>query len=280
MLFAVGNLVAVLTASFGLLLVARTLTGAIQGLFIAAAFAAGTAVVPPERAGRAMAVVISGTAVSGALGVPLGTLAGQALGWRGSFTAAAVLAVVALIATLALVPSVPGTGGSAASQIRYAFAPRVLAVLGLTFLVFASIYAALTYIVPFLQTVTGISGGLISVFLLAYGVATAVGSYGGGRFADTERRAHPDRRDRRRRGQPAGAVPRRLGRGPGGAGAAGRGPVRHGDGALDAVPGGQPGRPGRRARAVVARLRGQCGHRVRLVRRRRGGRRTSASPRR
>jgi DHA1 family inner membrane transport protein len=60
----------------------------------------------------------------------------------------------------------------------------VLAVLTLTFLVFASLYAALTYIVPFLQTVTGISGGLISVFLLAYGVATAVGSFGGGRFAD------------------------------------------------------------------------------------------------
>lgn len=185
-LFAMGNLVAVLTADYGVLLVARTLTGAIQGLFIAAAFGAGTSVVPPERAGRAMAVVISGTAVSGALGVPLGTLAGQALGWRGSFTAAAGLAAVALVATLALVPSVPGSRGGTRGQLRYAFAPRVLAVLGLTFLVFASVYAALTYIVPFLHTVTGISGGLISVFLLAYGVATAVGSYGGGRFADTD----------------------------------------------------------------------------------------------
>ena len=184
-LFILGNLIAVLTASYGLLLVARTLTGASQGLFIAAAFAAGISVVPPARMGRAIAVVISGVAVTGAVGVPLGTLVGQALGWRGSFTAAAALAVVALIVTVALVPSVPSTGGSASSQARYAFAPRVLAVLALTFLVFAALYAALTYIVPFLQTVTGISGGLISVFLLAYGVATAVGSFGGGRFADT-----------------------------------------------------------------------------------------------
>jgi DHA1 family inner membrane transport protein len=183
-LFALGNLIAVLTANYSVLLVARTFTGAVQGLFIAAAFAAGSSVVPPARRGRAIAVVISGTAVSGALGVPLGTLAGQALGWRGSFTAAAVLAGAALIATLALVPSVPSTGGGAGSQARYAFAPRVLAVLALTCLVFASVYAALTYIVPFLQTVTGISGGLISVFLLSYGVATAVGSFGGGRFAD------------------------------------------------------------------------------------------------
>jgi predicted MFS family arabinose efflux permease len=54
----------------------------------------------------------------------------------------------------------------------------------LNFLVFAALYSALTYIVPFLENVTGISGPLIRVFLLAYGVATAVGSFGGGRFAD------------------------------------------------------------------------------------------------
>jgi MFS transporter, DHA1 family, inner membrane transport protein len=184
LLFIAGTAVAVFTTSYGLFLVARTLTGAFQGLFIAAAFAVATAVVPPARAGRAMAVVISGTAVTGAVGVPLGTLAGQTLGWRGSFLAAGAFAVVALAATLVVIPSVPGTGAGAASQIRHAFAPRVLALLALTFLVFSSVYAALTYVVPFLQTVTGVSGGAVSVFLLAYGVATAVGSYGGGRFAD------------------------------------------------------------------------------------------------
>jgi DHA1 family inner membrane transport protein len=94
-----------------------------------------------------------------------------------------VLAVIALIATLMFVPSVPSIGGTG-TQAKYAFAPRVLALLFLNFLVFASLYAALTYIVPFLQSVTGISGALTSVFLLAYGVATAVGSFAGGRFAD------------------------------------------------------------------------------------------------
>jgi MFS transporter, DHA1 family, inner membrane transport protein len=184
LLFALANLAAVLTADYGLFLTARTLAGAVQGLFIATAFVAGISVVPPERMGRAISVVVSGVAVSAALGVPLGTLVGQALGWRGSFAAIVVLAALTLIATLALVPSVPAAGAGAGDQARHAFAPRVLAVLVLNFLVFASLYAALTYIVPFLGSVTGISGALISVFLLAYGVATAVGSFGGGRFAD------------------------------------------------------------------------------------------------
>ena len=182
--FTLANLVPVLTASYGLFIATRVVTGAMHGLFVAVAFVAGISFVPPERMGRAISVVLSGFAVSAALGVPLGTLVGQALGWRGSFVAIVVVSVIALVATLALVPPVPSASGGVAGQVRHAFAPRVLAVLGLSFLVFASLYAALTYIVPFLQEVTGISGALISVFLLAYGVATAVGSFGGGRFAD------------------------------------------------------------------------------------------------
>jgi DHA1 family inner membrane transport protein len=180
------NLVVVLSSSYDLTLVARTLTGAFAGLFDAAAFAAGIAVVPRERAGRALAVVISGFAVSTAVGVPLGTLLGHALGWRGSYTAIVVLLAITLVATVALVPSVPSAGGGVDGQVRYAFAPRVLAVLALCTLVFGAAFAAMTYIVPFLQEITGVSGALISVFLLAYGVATAVGSFGGGRFADRD----------------------------------------------------------------------------------------------
>jgi DHA1 family inner membrane transport protein len=181
--FALANLIVVLIPNYGLFFAARVVAGAVQGLFIAGGFMVGMAIVPPERAGRAISTVISGVAVSAAVGVPLGTLVGQTLGWRGSFTAIVVLAGLALIAILALVPSVPSAGG-AAGQTKYAFAPRVLAVLGLCFVAFASLFSVLTYIVPFLESVTGVTGATVSVFLLVYGVATAVGSFGGGRFAD------------------------------------------------------------------------------------------------
>ncbi|GAA2130038.1 MFS transporter [Streptomyces synnematoformans] len=184
--FLVGNVVAVTTSSFGLLLAGRALTGAAAGLFDATAFAVALASVPPERAGRAIAVVISGVSVSAAIGVPLGTVAGNLLGWRGTFVAVIVLAGAVLAAAVAVVPSVPPVEDSAADQARHAFAPPVLAVLGLCFLVFASTYAALTYIVPFLAEVTGITGAAAGTFLLAYGAATAIGSFGGGRFADRD----------------------------------------------------------------------------------------------
>jgi MFS transporter, DHA1 family, inner membrane transport protein len=182
--FVLANLVLVLGSAYGVFLAARFVAGAVEGLFIGVAFVTGMSIVPPERAGRAISMIISGVTVSAAVGVPLGTLASQGLGWRGSFTAIVVLCVVALIATVALVPGVPGTGRGAGGQAKYAFAPRVLAMLTLNIVVFASLYTALTYIVPFLQQVTGVTGAVVSVFLFAYGLATAVGSFGGGRFAD------------------------------------------------------------------------------------------------
>ena len=183
-LFTAATLVAVWTSSYGLFVAARVVTGALQGLFIAAGFAVGTSVVPPERMGRAISAVFGGITTSAAFGVPLGTLVGQQLGWRGSFVALAVLSVVALAATAAVVPSVPSATGGFGSQARHAFAPRVLAVLLLDFVLFTGVFTALTYLAPFLESVVGVTGAVLSAFLLAYGVATAAGSVGGGRFAD------------------------------------------------------------------------------------------------
>jgi DHA1 family inner membrane transport protein len=183
--YAAGNLLAVVAVDFGMLLVARVLTGALHGLFVGVAFAVAAGLVPPERMGRAISFVFGGIAVSTALGVPLGTLIGQEFGWRAAFVAIVVLGAVALVATLAFVPPVGNTGtGGFAAQARHALAPRVLAVLGVGFLVMGGQFAALTYLAPFLERVTGISGGLIGAFLLAYGVANAVGTFAGGRFAD------------------------------------------------------------------------------------------------
>lgn len=187
--FVAANLLPALMAGYPVFLVARVVIGAVQGLFIAAAMTTATSIVPPERAGRAMATVISGFATASAVGLPLGTLLGQAVGWRGAFTAVVAIAGAVLVVAVVVLPSVPTTPGSRAlGQARSAFAPRVLAMLGFCALVFVAIQSALTYLVPFLGEVSGVDGPLVSVYLLAYGVATTVGSALGGRFADTSSR--------------------------------------------------------------------------------------------
>lgn len=183
--FMLVTLLPALGASFLPMLVVRVVTGALQGLYIAAAITIATATTPPERAGRAMSVVIAGFATASAVGLPLGTLLGQAIGWRGAFVAVVAVGAAVLVAALAVVPSVPAAPGARPTgQLRWALAPRVLDVLAACAVLFAGIQAAVTYVVPFLTEVAGVAGPAVSIFLLAYGAATSVGSLAGGRLAD------------------------------------------------------------------------------------------------
>lgn len=89
------------------------------------------------------------------------------------------------LATAVLVPSTVSRSASGFStQARGALAPRVLLMLLVGAMLFGGQFAAFTYLVPYLQDVTQVPRELVSGFLLIYGVASAVGVFVGGRFAD------------------------------------------------------------------------------------------------
>jgi MFS transporter, DHA1 family, inner membrane transport protein len=67
--FVLGNVRPVLVDDYRLFVAVRVVIGAAQGLFIAAAMVTATSIVPPDRSGRAMAVVISGFATASAVGL-------------------------------------------------------------------------------------------------------------------------------------------------------------------------------------------------------------------
>ena len=183
--FVAGNILAAAATSFGLLLAARFVTGTVHGLFIGVASVIAAGLVPPERRGQAISMVFGGIAVSTVVGVPLGTLIGQAAGWRAAFVVVIVLAAGALAASLMLVPSVSATGSARlGSQAGAALVPRVLAILGIGLVLMGGQFTAFTYLTPFLQRLTGISGGAVSGFLLVFGVAAAAGTILGGKAAD------------------------------------------------------------------------------------------------
>ena len=183
--FAAGNILAAAATSFHLLLVARVITGSIHGLFIGVASVIAAGLVPAEKRGSAISMVFGGIAVSTVVGVPIGTLIGQAVGWRFAFVVVVALAAAALVSSVLLVPAVPSAGPSRLrSQAAAAFAPRVLAILALGLVLMGAQFTAFTYLTPFLQRVAGISGGAVSGFLLVFGLAAAAGTVIGGKAAD------------------------------------------------------------------------------------------------
>jgi hypothetical protein len=83
-----------------------------------------------------------------------------------------------------VLPGVPGSRLWGASGLRPVLAPRVLAVLALSLVLFAAPGAVMGYLMPLLEHVGGVTGPPAGTVLVAYGVANIAGSFLGGRLAD------------------------------------------------------------------------------------------------
>lgn len=182
--YAVLTAVVAAASTFGLAVGARVLAGAMHGLFIGLALVLAAGMVEEHRRGAAVSAVVGGLSVATAIGVPAGTIVGQAVGWRVAFCVVAVLTIAALAAAARWVPLIATHRPGWARGARAALRPRVLGLLGLGLAIMAAQFMALTYITPYLDRVVGWSGSQISGALLAFGLATAAGTAVGGRAAD------------------------------------------------------------------------------------------------
>jgi DHA1 family inner membrane transport protein len=140
--------------------------------------------VPPARAGRAIAIVVSGLTVATVLGVPLGALLGQALGWRIPFLVIAVIAALGGAVLAVAMPRTPAPDTGARSELRVLLRRPVLLAIATTAIGFAGVGTVLTYLVPLLRQVSGFSGGVAAALLLAYGVGSLLGNLAAGRLTD------------------------------------------------------------------------------------------------
>jgi predicted MFS family arabinose efflux permease len=185
--FTLSNILAWSSPGYYALMGARILLAFSAGLFVPGAHALASALVPPERRGRALAVVNGGMTVAIALGVPLGALLGHSLGWRMTFAGVAVLAVLATGGLAIGLPRGIGAGIPIASlreRIAVARRPIVLLTLLATTLWATGAYTVYTYLSLYLSAVAGLNGAHISMVLFMWGVAAAIGVALGGNLND------------------------------------------------------------------------------------------------
>lgn len=180
-----GNALAALAPDYALLLAARIVTALGAAVFTPAASAVAAELSPPERRGRAVAIVFGGLTLALVVGVPLGNLLGGPLGYRGVFALVAVVAALGAVSVRLLLPSVaPPPAVGFADRFTPARDPRVLAVLATTVLGCLAVFTVYTFIAPVLAATAGVDGGVLSALLLCYGVGAALGNLLGGRAAD------------------------------------------------------------------------------------------------
>jgi predicted MFS family arabinose efflux permease len=108
-----GTIAGGFATGLGSMLAARVLAGAFGGPAAALSLAIIADVVPPERRGRAMGLVMGAFSAASVLGVPAGLELAR-FGWRVPFFAVAAVGALLAIAAIAMLP--PLTGHLAARQ--------------------------------------------------------------------------------------------------------------------------------------------------------------------
>jgi DHA1 family inner membrane transport protein len=182
--FVAGSLLSATASSYGVLLIGRVVSALSQGTLFAVALVVVTSVVPVERAGRAIATVVSGLTLATVLGVPLGAVLGHQFGWRTPFVVVAAIAAAGGVVLAIAMPRTPAPTTGAMAELRALARPPVLLAIVTTSVGFAGVGVVLTYIVPLLTQVTGFSAPTVSVLLLVYGAGSLLGNHVAGRLAD------------------------------------------------------------------------------------------------
>jgi MFS transporter, DHA1 family, inner membrane transport protein len=181
--YAVSNAVFAASGSYGLALAARLVAGLAHAAFFGVVVSAAIALVPRDRAGRAVAVVMSGTTVALAVGVPAGTALGTAFGWRWVFAGAAVLLLLLAAAAARLLPDTPPVAPGRQTVLAALGQRRLLLIAGVIALLMLGHFTAYTYISPLL-THAGVTRNAVSAVLLGYGAAGLIGLTLAGSVAD------------------------------------------------------------------------------------------------
>jgi len=190
-LFIAGNLISVLAPGYTVMMVGRIIAALAHGGFFGIGAVVAASMVAPTKKAGAIAIMFTGLTAANVLGVPFGTMLGQAAGWRSTFWAITVIGVLALAGILALVPrtgagdaGAGSTAGGLRGELRAFRSGQVWLSILVTILGYGGMFGAFTYIAFTLTEVTGFSAATVPWLLILFGVGLFIGNTIGGKAAD------------------------------------------------------------------------------------------------
>lgn len=182
LIFAASNALAAVSDSFWLLAIARLIPALALPVFWGTASETAGQLADPDKASQAISNVYLGISAAMLLGIPLGTLASNALGWRGAFWLLAGLSLVMALAILAFMPAVSRTAKvDFLQQAKIFREPYFLSNVLLSVVVFSAMFTAYTYLADILERVAGVHAEHIGWWLMGFGAVGLIGNWIGGK---------------------------------------------------------------------------------------------------
>ncbi|RKS87785.1 DHA1 family L-arabinose/isopropyl-beta-D-thiogalactopyranoside export protein-like MFS transporter [Orbus hercynius] len=177
LLFIASHILAGFAWSFESLMVARIGIACAHAVFWAITTPLAVRLAPSGKKAKAMGFIVAGSSMAIVLGVPIGTMVGQLVGWRITFLCIGVVAFGVMLALIYLLPKLPSTNTQSLHNLPSLLRRPVLVhVYILTAIVITGHFTAYTYITPFMHQIGGFDDYFVVILLLCIGLSGIIGS--------------------------------------------------------------------------------------------------------
>ena len=191
-LFALSNLACALAPNFAMLLFARAFAGIASGVIGSLVLTVIGDVIPAQRRGAAIGLVMTAFSIAAVAGVPAGVLLGAHFGWASSFYLLTLLSAVIWMVSRRLVPSLREHVSATPTPLsqtlpalwNLASEPNHLRAFFLTFTMMVSHMMVIPFIAPTLVANHGVRPEQLAWIYMAGGAASFFSSRAIGRLSD------------------------------------------------------------------------------------------------
>lgn len=172
LLFILGHIITFFAWNFWLLLLGRIAVALAHSLFWSITASLVVRLAPRDKKTQSLALLALGTALALVLGLPLGRMIGQWLGWRISFGLIGLLTLAIMLIMLRLLPRLPSRNvGSWRSIPLLVKRPLLMGLYLLTMLIVTAHFTAYSYIEPFVLRISQMSATMATSVLLLFGLS-------------------------------------------------------------------------------------------------------------